>query len=304
MSSKQKPVLDFLKNSYNSSTCPDGEGSINVLFKEAKIAAKIYVKDKKVYAIDINNFPMEIIRRVITSEYVDDALRVEMLDKFEDNLSAPEIVEYVKELQIMPDSVLETYMKDLFLGAFDYLSTLGDAELKWAPKSSPKSFCAPSVNVERLWGIVESRRDEFQKIADAFNVGAHQVRNLTFRKTGKNAEPLTQTEANIYSLASGEWSILDFARQFGMSLFLTSYEIQKLWAKDKIELIYDSEFKIKPTQNQTEIIVNPDIEEETDPAVAVTNKTHRDKIDKIIEEVSYLEIKLAEIKNRLEELNE
>lgn len=303
MAAKKKPFLTYLKDSYNSETCPDGEGVINVLFKDERIAAKIYVSHKKVNAIDINNFPMEVVRRVVTSEFVEVETREKVLQKFKNNLSAANIVDYIIVEKILPTNILEMFMKDLFLGAFDYLATLGEAELKWGNYSSPKSFTAPEIHVDGLWNIIENRRNEFGKMAEQFNVGSHQVRNLTFKKTENASEAENQLEANFYSLANGEWSLLDFAKQFGMSLFLTAYEVKDLWLEGKLVLIYDSEFKLKPTETQMREHLKKLESFPQIPTSTESNHKSSPKIETILEELSYLEIKISEIKNKIAGLN-
>jgi hypothetical protein len=247
---KSKPLMATLKTDFNSSTCPNGLGAIEILAKEEKIAARIYVRNRMAYAIDISNFPIEVIRRIITSEYITATNREILLGKYEKQLNSPAVVDFSVNNNMIPLVAAVSYVKDLFLGAFDYLATIELAQFQWKPNVTPSNISAPEIELDRLWKIVESRQEELKDIADDFTVGVNQVRNLTFRKTKSNVPPSNQIEANIYALATGEWSLLDFARQYGMSLLLASYEARKLWFKGGIELIYDGEFKIKPSEEK------------------------------------------------------
>lgn len=315
---KNKPVLKHLKEHYTSATYPTDVGSIDILSKADRIAARIFVKNGEAYAIEVSNFPLEIIRRIITSEHVSDRMRDEILSKYGKDLTNPEIVSYCLKNSIIPEESLNEYRKDLFLGACDYVALLNEATFKWNPNVTSTKLTAPPIRLDKLWRIVEARQEEMERIADVFNVGVEKIRDLDFKKTQHSPPPSTQDEANIYSLASGEWSILDFARQFGMSLFLATHEMENLWLKQGIELIYDSEFKIKPTFQQveeahtknaeTQIFESSSLEEQTknyhSETVAVSNKTVDSEIEKIKEEISYIQVKLEEIKNRLEGLHE
>jgi hypothetical protein len=314
---KTKPVLKHLKEHYTSATYPTDVGSIDILSKADRIAARIFVKNGEAYAIEVSNFPLEIIRRIITSEHVSERMRDEILSKYGKDLTNPSVVEYCLQNNIAPEESLNEYCKDLFLGACDYVALLNEATFKWNPNVHPTKLTAPPIRLDKLWRIVEARQSEMERIADVFNIGVEKIRELDFKKTQHSPPPSTQDEANIYSLASGEWSILDFARQFGMSLFMATHEMEKLWLKQGIEFIYDSEFKIKPTtqqveqshsqnEKQTKPLVSEELIKEptTQPTVAVPQKNIKNEIEKLKEEISYMQIKLEEIKNRLEGLNE
>lgn len=311
---KAKPLMETLKKDFNGTSCPNGLGAIEVLAKEEKIAARIYLRNRMVYAIDISNFPIEVIRRIITSEYITKTNRELLLEKYSKNLNSPTVLDFAVNHDMIPLVAGVSYVKDLFLGAFDYLSTIENAQLQWKPEVVPSNIAAPEIELDRLWRIIETRKDELKEIADDFTVGVHQVRNLTFKKTKNNVPPATQTEANLYALASGEWSLLDFARQYGLSLLLASYEARKLWLKGGIELIYDSEFKIKPSeekQNKYQIEnsmrrFEPNIKkEETAVSNVDMQKTGTEPLFiKIEEHVSAIEAHLIKIKKLLKEKNE
>lgn len=316
-----KPVLKHLKEHFNSENYFSDVGSIDLLSKTERIAARIFVNKSEVYAIEVSNFPLEIIRRIITSEYVSERMREEILSKYGQDLTNPEVVSYCSENKIVPDEVLEEYRKDLFLGACDYVALLSEATFKWNPNVYPSKLTTPPVNLEVLWNIVENRQKEMLRMANVFNVGVDKIRDLDFKKIPSAPPAATQDEANIYSLASGEWSILDFARQFGMSLFLAATEMEQLWLKQGIELIYDSEFKIRPTLEQVEethllrtkepTVLKEKVEEvpvkissEKDATDINSNKNKASEIEKLKEEISYIQLKLEEIKSKLEGLDE
>lgn len=243
--SKEVPVLETLKKSFNTATCPVGLGAIEIISHSSRIAARIYVDNRHVYGIEISNFPIEVIRRVITSEHISEKHCDELLGMFSENLSDARIADFVLQNSIIPMSVLIVYLKDLFLGACDYIGMIPMAEVNWKEGVRPKNTPVPEIDLDRLWGVLENRKKDFKRIADIFGVGEWQVRNLKFKLVENTDLEITQLTANIYSLASGEWSILDFARQFGLSLYLSSREIQKLWIAGKLNVIYDNEFILK-----------------------------------------------------------
>lgn len=248
-STAERPVFETLCTTYSSGKCPTGVGAIEIISRSSRIAARIYVKDRNVVGVEISNFPLEIIRRIITSEHISDANRDFLLDTFSENLADKRIVDYVVENQMIPMSVLVVYIKDLFLGACDYIASIPKAEINWRPNVYYKHVPIPEVNLDRLWTVVSNRKKEYERMASVFAVGEEQIRDLYFKRKGPVDMNVNQLEANIFSLSSGEWSILDFARQFGLSLYLSTREIQRLWSEEKLDIIYDGEFKLKQNKN-------------------------------------------------------
>lgn len=321
---KPKPLLETLKTEYGNKTCPNGLGAIEILAKAEKIAARIYVRNRMVYAIDISNFPVEIIRRIVTSEYITESNRELLLQKYDKNLNHPSVLDYAVEHEMIPLAAGVAYVKDLFLGAFDYLRTIPTAQFKWKPDVTPVNISAPEIELDRLWKIVETRHEELKKIAEDFTVGEHQVRDLTFKKTNTTMRPSTQTEANIYSLATGEWSLLDFSRSYGMSLLLTAYEMKKLWLKGGITLIYDSEFKLYPTEAQqntyrlensiretvpvkavqdsipAQVEKTPTVVEKTQPVESATSDDKTIDTVKLLEHLNAVEAHVAQVRKIIE----
>lgn len=257
MLDSEVPVLPTLMGKFSSARCPSGVGAIEIVSRSSRIAARIYINNRKVYGVDISNFPLEVIRRIITSEHISDANRHNLLNVFKDNLSDARIVDYVLENQMIPPSVLLVYLKDIFLGACDYIASIPKAEITWRPSVTPKSTPVPEVDLDKLWNVVTKRQTEFQRMASIFTVDESQVRNLKFKRIENADTQISQLIANIYSLATGEWTILDFARQFGISLFLATREIQHLWANNKLNVIYDNEFKLTPPKILAEVNAVP-----------------------------------------------
>lgn len=249
-SASERPVLDTLEKSFSSQRCPEGSGAIEIVSKSSRIAARIYVENRTVYAVEVSNFPLEIIRRIITSEHITDADRDHLLEVFSNNLADPAIVEYVLENQMIPVSVVVTYLKDLFLGACDYIAAIPKAEIGWRANVTPKTTRIPDVELDVLWNVVKKRKEDYERMAQLFTVDASKVRDLNFKRIENVETEITQLTANIYSLASGEWSILDFARQFGISLYLATREIQKLWLQHNMKIVYAGEFILKPPAQQ------------------------------------------------------
>lgn len=294
----ERPVFETLRTSYSSGRCPTGVGAIEIVSKTSRIAARIYVKNHHVTGLEISNFPLEIIRRIITSEHISDEHRAFLLEYFADNLSDRRIVEYAVENQMIPMSVLVVYIKDLFLGACDYITAVPTAYITWKPNMVYKSIPIPEVELDRLWTVVANRKREYKRIADVFTVGEEQVRDLYFKRKGHiDIESVTQLSANIFSLSSGEWSILDFARQFGLSLYLSAREIQRMWLKGQLDMIYDGEFKLKPPsglQSKPESKVVTTVQSE--------NEGNNSEIDKLEQELEKLLSLAADIKKQLEVL--
>lgn len=253
----ERPVLPTLTNQFSTGRCPEGIGAIEIVSRSSRIAARIYVNGRKVYGVDISNFPLEVIRRIITSEHISDTNRRIMLNQFGENLADPNIVDYVLENQMIPPSVLIVYLKDIFLGACDYIASIPSAEISWRPSVTPKSTPVPEVDLDKLWNVVSKRQSEFTRIAELFGIDESQVRNLKFKRIENVDTQISQLIANIYSLATGEWTILDFARQFGISLFLASREIQNLWVNNKLTVLYDNEFKLRPPKVMADVNAVP-----------------------------------------------
>lgn len=294
----ERPVLETLSNLYSSGKCPTGVGAIEIVSRSSRIAARIYVKNHHVVGLEISNFPLEIIRRIITSEHISDVHRDFLLEHFADNLADGRIVDYVVENQMIPMSVLVVYIKDLFLGACDYIGSIPMAEISWRPNVEYKKVPIPEVELDRLWTVVNNRKNEYKRMADVFTVGEHQVRDLYFKRKGDiDMEDITQLSVNILSLASGEWSILDFARQFGLSLYLSTREIQKMWTEGYLDIIYDGEFKLKPPVDTAPkpISTIPDVKK-------VEQQKNIEEIKQLEDELNNLTKLMEETKQKLDQL--
>lgn len=282
----ERPVLDTLMHSFSSQRCPNGKGAIEIVSRSSRIAARIYVENKIVYAIEVSNFPLEIIRRIITSEHITDADRDHLLEVFTDNLADPKIVDYVLENQMIPVSVVVTYLKDLFLGACDYIAAVPKAEIGWRENVEPKTARIPDVELDVLWKVIQRRKEDYERMASLFTVDASKVRDLNFKRIENVDTEITQLTANIYSLASGEWSILDFARQFGISLYLSTREIQQLWLNKNMKIVYDGEFTLKPPTDETTLSEEISYEDATSNYQQSLKKTPTpDRINKSEEEI-------------------
>ena len=293
----ERPVLETLRNAYSSAKCPTGFGAIEIISRSSRIAARIYVKNHHVVGLEVSNFPLEIIRRIITSEHISDKNRDFLLEHFSENLADNRIVDYVVENQMIPMSVLVVYIKDLFLGACDYVASIPMAEITWRSNVTYKNIPIPEVDLDRLWTVVSNRQIEYKRMASVFTVGEEQVRNLNFKRKDNADFDMTQLSANIVSLATGEWTILDFARQFGLSLYLSTREVQKMWIEGKLNVIYDAEFKLKPPALSD--IANAHVSENKEnEANAKTAK----EIAKLEADLNKLKNMIQETQNKLKEL--
>ena len=292
-STAERPVFETLCKTYSSGKCPTGVGAIEIVSRSSRIAARVYVKDRVVVGLEISNFPLEIIRRIITSEHISDSNRDFLLEHFGDNLSDKRIVDYVVENQMIPMSVLVVYIKDLFLGACDYIASIPKAEISWRPNVYYKNVPIPEVSLDRLWTVVSNRKKEYARMSSVFKVGEEQVRNLYFKRKGEVDMNVTQLEANIFSLSSGEWSILDFARQFGLSLYLSTREIQRMWNEDKLDIIYDGEFKLRNASFKQNAF---------NAAVNESNAAVDNEIKKLETELNKLTLLMEETKEQLKKL--
>lgn len=302
--SNEVPVLRTLTNVYTTQKCPDGLGAIEIISRSSKIAARLYVKNKKVYGIEISNFPMEIIRRIITSEHLSDYHRENLLAVFSQKLDDAKIVDYILENQMLPPGVLISYLKDLFLGACDYVVNIPMAEIRWRTNISSNTIPIPEVELDILWRVLNKRKVEFKRIADSFTLEERQVRNLKFKKSDTKLEEKNQMVANIASIASGEYSILDFAREFGLSLFLAAREISELWALGQLLVFYDNEFIIKPNSQYMEISLR---KSGNKPSMNKPVESHAESLESeselVLKELKQLIIRAERIIARLEGRN-
>lgn len=220
-----------------------GVGSLRFKHNAKNKEARLFIREGLAYSISVPGVRPEILRRIVTSEYINAETGQSMVAAFQQNLADPRILDYVKENNLMPARVVEAYLKDFFLGAGDELFNWVDVDVEWMPDEESNVFNVPSVEIGTLLKVLSNRHRALDDFAKTWTVTSTNLRQLKFKKNG-SPKVYDQTNANLLSLGNGEWSLVDLSRQFGISFFSTCHMIMNLWIKGAVTIIYDNEYPI------------------------------------------------------------
>lgn len=212
---------------------------------DKRTQGKLFFRRGKAYAIELTNYPVGVLRRILSSEYISEEHKEQIVNHFKDMQDSPLITDYVLTYQMIPERPLTTFVKDYFLGAFDELISWEAVNAEWRDGEETDNFTVPFVEPSKLIELADNRKKFLEKIAQEFTVSAETVSNLKFRVVKTPTTEVDQTGLNLLPLGNGESTVIEASRQLGLSLFLAIKSLFSLWEEEVLEMIYDNEFPIR-----------------------------------------------------------
>jgi hypothetical protein len=240
-------VQQSLTNMLADSEVGSGTGVAKFIRSDKKTIGKLYLKQGKAYAIEVTNYPIGLLRRVLSSEFIAAEHREQILNRFQKEQSSPEIIDYLLTYQLMPERELTNFVKDQFLGAVDELFSWENVNAEWRNGEETEAFTVPFVEPSKLQELANNRRIFLENVAEAFGLDVEKLNNLKFKQIAEPtaANDLPQAAPNLLSIGKGEFEVREAATQFGLSMFLAKQALYKLWSEEIIEMIYNNEFPIR-----------------------------------------------------------
>lgn len=245
----------------------NGIGSIRFWKKDKKTVGKLYFRGGSIYAIEVSTYVPNIVNRIATNEYISQANREQLLNKFQDDITNPEAINYVLTYQMFPEKPLMTYIKDYFLDAFDLLYSWDSVNAEWRTNDEPPKTVptVPNANPFELIEKLEKRKSFLEEeVAPLWNTAPVNMGSLGFRRTVDYTDPDYITNV-ILSLGDGKWTIGGVAEYLGLSHFNTKIVIYDLWREGVVDILHPSglviTYRDPETLHQSEHNPNPTAEE-------------------------------------------
>lgn len=245
----------------------NGIGSIRFWKKDKKTVGKLYFRGGSIYAIEVSTYVPNIVNRIATNEYISQTNREQLLNKFQDDITNPEAINYVLTYQMFPEKPLMTYIKDYFLDAFDLLYSWDSVNAEWRTNDEPPKTVptVPNANPFELIEKLEKRKSFLEEeVAPLWNTAPFNMGSLGFRRTVDYTDPDYITNV-ILSLGDGKWTIGGVAEYLGLSHFNTKIVIYDLWREGVVDILHPSglviTYRDPETLHQSEHNPNPTAEE-------------------------------------------
>ncbi|MBC9704591.1 MAG: hypothetical protein H9W81_06375 [Enterococcus sp.] len=218
----------------------DRTGAISLVQKEGRKtinSGKIYFRKNFVYAVEIDEHPIPIAKRVATGGLVDyDELNE--ICRVAGSYSSQRVVDLLLERQLISEKQLNIYIKEHFLGLMEEILSWENCEGTWIPDVSTKNFVMPYVPIHKIRSIIDNRkkyRNGFTKSVQSFFV-KEEIPNLTFVVTKKSSEGLNNEFAAVLGFATGENTVAQIAEKTGLNTFNTLQAIVGLWQDGNIDI--------------------------------------------------------------------
>lgn len=221
----------------------NGVGSIKFSKKDKKSVGKLYLRGGSIYAIELSTYNPNIVNRIATNEYISEPNRDQLLNKFKDDITNLEAINYVLTYQIFPEKPLMTYIKDYFLDAFDILYTWEEVNAEWRTNDEPPVSIptVPNASPAELIDKLHKRKAFLtDEVANSWNTRLEEIGNLNFRRNFDDYNDPDYITSVILSLAEGEWTIGGVIEYLGLSNFNTRVIIYDLWKNGLLDIVTPS----------------------------------------------------------------
>lgn len=268
-----------------------GFGSLRLNRKDKKTFARLFFKDGLVYGIEVSTYKPNIVTRIVTNEFISEANRTQVLNKFNKTLNDFNVVKFVVDYQLFPERPLATYIKDYFFDAFDDVYKWTEVSVEW--KANDKLVGSGlTVNPTDLNDIVKRLEEReailTNKLANAWAVHPKDFKTLPFVKNFEYNDP-DYTKQLLLSLPEGATlTIGEVAEYFGLPYFNTEVDIFDLWQAGAVDILHPrgmqfsnrSEQQIRDSRNQRTASVSV----QEDQIVAAENSAPIELVKDIVAE--------------------
>ena len=248
-------------------------GAARFTRSDKKTIGYVYLRNGLVYAASINTYVPNLMTRLVQAGYLDQNGVKTVERKFGDNLTHPDIAEYILDHHLVPEKTMDSISQDFFLEIFQYLISWENVNADWRDKETTDYLKIDNFELNKIINIVDARQDFIKGVAEQFGVDLINLGVITFKtKTTPDFDDETPMMFHqIVSIANGEWNIQSAADNFGLTHFRVVQAIYELWKADYLELSYET-YPINAYLNPEELTEEPTPENEPTEGNIVTNE--------------------------------
>ncbi len=217
-------------------------GAARFTRSDKKTVGYVYLRNGRVYAAHINTYVPNIMTRLVQAGYLDQNAVNTVSRKFGDNLSDPNISDFILDNHLVPEKIMDSISQDFFLEIFQYLISWDNVNADWRDKETTDYLKIDNFELNKIITIVDARQEFIKGVAEQFGVDLINLGVITFKTKGA---PVLDDETpmmfhQIYSIANGEWDIQSAANNFGLTHFRVVQAIYELWKADYLALSYET----------------------------------------------------------------
>lgn len=279
----QSTVADALPRIIREQT-KSNSGSIKFTQADKKTIGKVYVKEGKIYAIELTTYSPKIVSRIVTNEFISESNREQVIAEYGEKLTDTSVVEFVLKYQIFPEKPLITYLKDYFFDAFDELYQWKEVSAEWRNnEEAPASVLrVPPALPESIFEKLE-QREKFlrEQVSREWSLHPRDTDAVRYRRNFEYDDP-DYTNMLILTLPKEDELPIGYVADYlGLPKFNAKLALFNLWKNGAVD-VYNpsglwysnrSEAEIKRTQQQNNTPTIPTIQaplvEETAEEIAL-----------------------------------
>lgn len=243
-----------------------GVGSVKFSKKDKQTIGKLYFRNGYIYAIESSTYKPNVVNRIATNEYISEAARKQLLEKYDNDVANLDAIKYVLTYQLFPEKPLLAYIKDYFFDALDDLYQWTDVNVEWRTNDEPSVPTVPNANPNELIEKVHKRKEYLENVVGAsWQTTVAEIGKLAFKTSDKAVpEDLEYIKKVILSLGDGNWTIEGISTYLGLSHFNTKIAVYQLWFEEQLDILHPSGNII----SHKEEVVEPEEPEVEEPVVA------------------------------------
>lgn len=217
-------------------------GAAKFTRSDKKTIGYVYLRNGLVYSASVNTYVPNIMTRLVQSGHLD-ATAIKLIErKFGDNLTHPDISEFILDNHLVPEKIMDGINQDFFLEIFDFLISWENVNADWRQNETTDYLKINNFELQRIINLVDSRQTFILGAAEQFGVDLINLGVVTFRSLG---DPGFDDETpmifhQLFSIANGEWDIKSAATNFGLTHFRVIQAIYELWKAGYLELSYET----------------------------------------------------------------
>lgn len=240
----QSTVAEVLPRIIEEQT-KNNTGSIKFTHSDKKTMGRVFVKEGKIYAIELNSYTPKIVNRIITNEYISESNREQVIAEYGDRLTDTSVIQFVLKYQFFPEKPLITYLKDYFFDAFDELYQWKDVAAEWRSNEEPGPQVLKVTPIDPVTMLAKlKQREDFLRdvVAQAWSIHPRELDNVRYRRNFKYDDP-DYTNMLILELPTDDGAELPIgyvADYLGLPKFNAKLALYNLWKSGAVDIFNPS----------------------------------------------------------------